>query len=121
MSEFSESETQVDVGNNVFPVHMLDDAKGVREMSIVWMFRFNDALDAEMLHSSLARLISIGDWRKLGGSLRLKVCIKLMWPYLVEFRPNWNTRRTDSWRYTFRTNSPQSIQPLDIPTRYSTC
>lgn len=96
MSEFSESETQVDVVDNVFPVHMLDDAKGVREMSIVWMFRFNDALDAEMLHSSLTRLISVGDWRKLGGRLRLKACIKFIGPYLGEFRPNWNIRKTDS-------------------------
>lgn len=78
MSEFSESETQVGVGDNVFPVHMLDDAKGVRDMSIVWMFRFNDALDAELLHSSLTRLICIGDWRKLGGRLRLKVCIEFI-------------------------------------------
>jgi hypothetical protein len=52
---------------------MLDDTKILRSIIVTWTLRFNDVLDPEKLHSSLASLLEIGDWRKVGGRLRLKV------------------------------------------------
>lgn len=61
----------------IYPVHALDDTKTFRNLLITWTLRFNDVLDAEKLRSSLARLLEIGDWRKIGGRLRLKVLSSL--------------------------------------------
>ncbi|ORY09327.1 hypothetical protein BCR34DRAFT_589431 [Clohesyomyces aquaticus] len=58
--------------DDVYPVHMLDDSKSLRDIVVAWTLRFDDVLDSEKLHSSLLRLLEIGDWRKLGGRLRLK-------------------------------------------------
>ncbi|KAJ5176081.1 uncharacterized protein N7482_001958, partial [Penicillium canariense] len=41
-----------------------------RLSSITYTFRFNEVLDPSKLHSSLVKLFTIGDWRKLGGRLR---------------------------------------------------
>lgn len=60
--------------DHVYPVHMLDDTKTLRSIVITWTLQFNDVLDPELLRHSLARLLEIGDWRKVGGRLRLKVC-----------------------------------------------
>ncbi|KAL5001377.1 hypothetical protein BDV10DRAFT_182610 [Aspergillus recurvatus] len=49
-----------------------DDTKTPRNIVVTWTLRFNDVLDADKLHASLSRLLGIGDWRKLGGRLRLK-------------------------------------------------
>lgn len=57
----------------IYPVHTLDDTRTLRSILITWTLCFNDVLDAEKLRSSLARLLEIGDWRKIGGRLRLKV------------------------------------------------
>ena len=59
--------------DNVYPLHMMDDNKTLREIAVTWTLRFNDVLDADKLHDSLSRLLEIGDWRKVGGRLRLKV------------------------------------------------
>lgn len=61
--------------DDVFPVHILDDTKTMRSILIAWTLCFNDVLDAKKLQSSLAQLLEIGDWRKLGGRLRLNVRI----------------------------------------------
>ncbi|KAF4219075.1 hypothetical protein CNMCM5878_003930 [Aspergillus fumigatiaffinis] len=58
--------------DDVYPVHMLDDTKTLRDIVVAWTLRFNDVLDADKLYASLSRLLAIGDWRKLGGRLRLK-------------------------------------------------
>jgi hypothetical protein len=63
--------------DDVYPVHTLDDTKTLRSLMIAWTICFNDALDAEQLRSSLTRLMEIGDWRKIGGRLRLKVAFDL--------------------------------------------
>ncbi|PHH77081.1 hypothetical protein CDD80_950 [Ophiocordyceps camponoti-rufipedis] len=55
---------------DVFPLHTFDDAK-INHKLLAWVMRFNDILDAKKLHDSLQRLLEIGDWRKLGGRLRL--------------------------------------------------
>ncbi|KAJ5166197.1 uncharacterized protein N7482_004978 [Penicillium canariense] len=56
----------LDVPEEVYPLHKLDDIKDFRN-HVIWMMRFNDVLDAEMLADSLSRLLEIGDWKKLGG------------------------------------------------------
>jgi hypothetical protein len=61
--------------DDIYPVHMLDDTKTLRDIVVTWTLRFNDVLDADILHASLSRLLEIGDWRKVGGRLRLKVSI----------------------------------------------
>ena len=59
--------------DEVFPLHFLDDTKTLRDIVVTWTLRFNDVLDPDRLYASLSRLLDIGDWRKLGGRLRLKV------------------------------------------------
>ena len=59
--------------DQIFPLHCFDDTVPNRHMVMCWTMRFEDVLDAEKLHASLVRLLSIGDWRKLGGRLRLQV------------------------------------------------
>ncbi|KAL4907675.1 hypothetical protein BDW74DRAFT_111791 [Aspergillus multicolor] len=57
--------------DEVYPVHLLDDTQSLRSIVVTWTLRFNDVLDADKLHASLSRLLEIGDWRKVGGRLRL--------------------------------------------------
>jgi hypothetical protein len=59
--------------DEIYPVHMLDNTKSLREIVVTWTLRFNDVLDADKLNASLSRLLEIGDWKKLGGRLRQKV------------------------------------------------
>ncbi|PHH80516.1 hypothetical protein CDD80_1283 [Ophiocordyceps camponoti-rufipedis] len=58
--------------DDVYPVHLLDGTKLFRSLLVCYVFRFNHVLDAQKLHASLSTLLEIGDWRKLGGRLRLK-------------------------------------------------
>ncbi|KFY99647.1 hypothetical protein V498_00599 [Pseudogymnoascus sp. VKM F-4517 (FW-2822)] len=51
---------------------MLDDNKVLNSIVVAWTLRFNDVLDPDRLHTSLSRLLEIGDWRKLGGRLTRK-------------------------------------------------
>jgi hypothetical protein len=57
----------------VYPVHMLDDTKSLRNIVVTWTLRFNDVLDADKLHAPLSTLLTIGDWKKVGDRLRLNV------------------------------------------------
>ncbi|KAJ2902537.1 uncharacterized protein MKZ38_000502 [Zalerion maritima] len=57
--------------DDVYPAHMLDDTKSLRDIVVTWTLRFNDVLDADKLHASLSKLLDMGDWRKIGGRLRL--------------------------------------------------
>lgn len=59
--------------DDVYPLHMLDDTKTLRGITLTWILRFDDVLDADKLHDALVRLLDMGDWRKLGGRLRLNV------------------------------------------------
>lgn len=59
--------------DQVYPVHMLDDTTTLRGIVVTWTMCFNDAMDADKLYGALSRLLEIGDWRKLGGRLRLNV------------------------------------------------
>lgn len=60
-------------GDEVFPVHPLDQAGIVRASVISYTFRYDDVLDAEKLRTSLVGLLEMEGWRKFGGRLRLNV------------------------------------------------
>jgi hypothetical protein len=62
--------------DHVYPTHMLDDNPTLRGIVLTWTMCFNDVLDPDKLYVALSRLLEIGDWRKLGGRLRLKVSLK---------------------------------------------
>ncbi|KAH8898026.1 hypothetical protein GQ53DRAFT_742809 [Thozetella sp. PMI_491] len=57
-------------GEDVYPVHLLDDMIGVVESNPVVLMRFNDVLDADKLHASLLKVLEQGDWRKASGRFR---------------------------------------------------
>lgn len=59
--------------DTVIPLHPLDVLPHTRAISLDFTFRFDDVLDIEKLRAALARLLEIGDWRKLGGRIRLNV------------------------------------------------
>jgi hypothetical protein len=59
--------------DEIYPMHMLDNTDTLKNIIVVWTLCFNDVLDAEKLRSSLSRLLEIGDWRKVGGRLSMKV------------------------------------------------
>ncbi|RDA87076.1 hypothetical protein CP532_0187 [Ophiocordyceps camponoti-leonardi (nom. inval.)] len=69
-------EAEADDDDEVYPLHVFDGAEYNRKF-ISWLMRFNDVLDADRLHDALARLLEIGDWRKLGGRLKLEQSGKL--------------------------------------------
>lgn len=59
--------------DEVVPMHLFDDVPYLRGYTLMWTFRIDDVLDADMLASSLSELFKSDGWRKLGGRLRLKV------------------------------------------------
>ena len=68
--------TPVQDSDEIVPVHVFDDLSGYRKTLLMWTFQFNDVLDADKLHEALCELIEKGEnWRKLGGRLRLNVCM----------------------------------------------
>ncbi|KAF7194592.1 O-acetyltransferase PaAT-2 [Pseudocercospora fuligena] len=58
--------------DTIYPLHMLDDTRTLHSIVVAWTLRFDDVLDPEKLKDALSKLLEIGDWRKLGGRLRLK-------------------------------------------------
>ncbi|KAK7191947.1 BCL5p [Paraphaeosphaeria sporulosa] len=58
--------------DEIYPVHTFDDPGRNEVIVTSWTMRFNDVLDKDKLHKSLAKLLEIGDWRKAGGRLRQK-------------------------------------------------
>jgi hypothetical protein len=68
--------------DDIYPVHMLDGNKTLRTIVIAWTLCFNDVLDPDKLYTSLSKLLEIGDWRKIGGRLRLKVRSFLIFDHL---------------------------------------
>ncbi|KAH7302876.1 hypothetical protein B0I35DRAFT_365900 [Stachybotrys elegans] len=57
--------------DDIYPVHMLDGTKTLRGITVNWILRFDAILDGNKLHGALSRLLDMGDWRKMGGRLRL--------------------------------------------------
>jgi hypothetical protein len=58
--------------DDVYPVHMLDDTKTLRDIVVTWTLCFNDVLDADNLYASLSKLLEIGDLRKAGVAAAVK-------------------------------------------------
>src|SRR4051812_45991644 len=71
----SDSTPPVEDIHDVLPLHVLDDTAGNRSLFLAWTMRFDDVLDANMLHCSLVKLLQREGWRKLGGRLRLNVSL----------------------------------------------
>ncbi|KAI0164004.1 hypothetical protein GGR57DRAFT_498096 [Xylariaceae sp. FL1272] len=57
--------------DTVIPLHHMDDNNINRQMVLMFMMRFDDVLDPQLLKTSLEKLLSRDDWRKLGARLRL--------------------------------------------------
>lgn len=58
----------------VIPLHSKDDTWMNRGIVLEFTLHFDDVLDPGHLHRSLARLMEIGEWKKLGARLHLNVC-----------------------------------------------
>ncbi|ORY68233.1 uncharacterized protein BCR38DRAFT_336233 [Pseudomassariella vexata] len=59
------------LSDEVVPVHFFDNTQVNRQLFVCWTLRFDDVLNVDKVHDSLSRLLEIGDWRKLGGRLRM--------------------------------------------------
>ncbi|KAM0345810.1 hypothetical protein ACHAPU_006163 [Fusarium lateritium] len=55
----------------VYPTHMIDNVSVVKSLVMAWTMRYNDVLDADKLHRALSELLELGDWKKLGGRLKV--------------------------------------------------
>lgn len=60
--------------DHIYPVHLLDGTS-IQHVVFTAFLRFNDVLDAQRIHDAVLKLLQIGDWKKVGGRLRHKVCI----------------------------------------------
>jgi hypothetical protein len=66
--------TPLRIGSDkVVPMRFFDDTATLRTIVMAWMFRFEDVLDVDKLHSAVTELLNIPSWRQLGGRLRLNV------------------------------------------------
>lgn len=59
--------------DKVIPLHFWDDSPLYRRIALYNLKVFDDALDPEMLRSSLETLVPQDTWQKLGGRLRKNV------------------------------------------------
>ncbi|RYP38440.1 hypothetical protein DL767_002556 [Monosporascus sp. MG133] len=58
--------------DEIYPLYFLDNLAAGRGSVLSETLRFNHVLDAGKLYNGLTRLIQYGDWRKLGGRLRMR-------------------------------------------------
>lgn len=58
--------------DEIYPLHMLDQPRGMGGFMVLSML-FNDQLDPNVLCDSLSKLIAMGDWRKMGGRIKISV------------------------------------------------
>ncbi|KAI1277501.1 hypothetical protein F5Y07DRAFT_363156 [Xylaria sp. FL0933] len=58
--------------DEVYPLYFLDNLAAGRDSVLSETLRYNHVLDASKLRNGLTRLIEHGDWRKIGGRLRLR-------------------------------------------------
>jgi hypothetical protein len=59
--------------DTILPVYYFDDTPLLRNCVQCWTLRFNEPLDAGMLHRSLSDVLDRPGWRKLGGRVRMNV------------------------------------------------
>ncbi|KAK7456634.1 hypothetical protein Landi51_01910 [Colletotrichum acutatum] len=57
--------------DTVVQLSAMDSSWMMRMMIMSWSMCFHDVLDPVMLHDSLSELLTIGNWKKLGGRPRL--------------------------------------------------
>ncbi|KAJ0164552.1 hypothetical protein CTA2_733 [Colletotrichum tanaceti] len=57
--------------DTVIRLSALDSSWMMRMMIMSWSLCFHDALNPDMLYASLSELLTVGNWRKLGGRPRL--------------------------------------------------
>lgn len=57
------------------PLYYFDSTHQVKSTVMCLTLKFDDLLDADMLHESLIKLIKNDHWRKIGGQLRLGVSV----------------------------------------------
>ncbi|KAK7229665.1 hypothetical protein V2G26_001835 [Clonostachys chloroleuca] len=71
-SLFSGSKSPVPLieSDQVYQTNFHDNTQIFEPLIMASIWQFNDVLDPINLHSSLNRLLAIGDWRKLGGRFR---------------------------------------------------
>lgn len=60
-------------GDEVVPMHYLDDQFHNRALLLDFTARFDDVLDPLKLKHAFERLLELGEWRKLGARIRLNV------------------------------------------------
>lgn len=65
--------TTVEEPDDLYPLHYFDDTTINRSMIMCWSMKFDDVLDPEALRDSLSQVLDMGDWRKLGGRLKVNV------------------------------------------------
>ncbi|KAF3387927.1 hypothetical protein DPV78_012283 [Talaromyces pinophilus] len=53
------------------PLHYFDNTHQLKSTVICLTLKFDDVLDADMLHESLIKLIKNDHWRKIGGQVRI--------------------------------------------------
>lgn len=104
--------------DETFPAHIIDQSGIIRDVINNYVLRYDAVLDPAMLHDSLAALLRTGEWRKLGGRLRLNVnlspTLALPYPgkpyaYHLQTRELTRSRKTTNWRSKFL----ESSQPND--------
>ncbi|KAI0185005.1 hypothetical protein EV127DRAFT_213976 [Xylaria flabelliformis] len=70
---FSGGHSPIVETDEVYPLYFLDNLAAGRDSVLSETLRYNHVLDANKLHSGLIKLIQHGgNWRKLGGRLRLR-------------------------------------------------
>ncbi|KAI1304517.1 hypothetical protein F5Y03DRAFT_384741 [Xylaria venustula] len=58
--------------DEVYPLYFMDNLAAGRDSVLSETLRYNHVLDVSKLHDGLTRLIHHGDWRKIGGRLRVR-------------------------------------------------
>lgn len=95
--------------DEIYPLHMLDDTKTLRGFVTTWTLRFDDVLDSDLLRNTLTRLLEIGDWRKLGGRLRLNVRGSQVQLSIHKLTMLTNARQAVSWNSMYRDHFRQIV------------
>lgn len=110
--------------DQVYPVHLIDQAAVIRSSIINYVFRYDCVLDADKLHRALSQLIEVGEWRKLGGRLRRNVrpirCTLETVTKLTSRAEKWSAR--DTCAATLHYSSPSNTilsRGLSIRHRFS--
>ncbi|KAJ5933985.1 hypothetical protein N7454_006314 [Penicillium verhagenii] len=71
--------------DTITPLHYWDTQPHTKSICVDVTLRFDDVLDPEKVRSSLAHLLTFGDWRKLGARIRQNAAGKLEYHIPAEF------------------------------------